>query len=63
MQNRPSPGVWRTDAPAGYVGIVLYDRTRRLVMRIEVAEDEFSPEIIEPLREWVRQHERVRIVG
>lgn len=58
-----APGVWQTHAPAGYIGIVLYDRTRRLVMRLEVLEEEYSPEIVEPLRQWARDHERVRIVG
>jgi hypothetical protein len=56
-----SPGVYQTDAPAGYIGIVLYDRTDRLVMRLEVVEEEFSLGIIEPLEEWARQHERIRI--
>lgn len=54
-------GVWQTDAPAGYVGIVLYDRSQRLVMRIEVVEEEFSEEIIPPLEQWVRDHERIRL--
>lgn len=56
-----APGVYQTDAPAGYIGIVLYDRTDRLVMRIEVVEEEFSEDIIQPLQAWVKQHERIRV--
>ena len=61
--NERGPGVWLTDAPAGYVGIVLYDRTKRLLMRIEVLESEYSPDIVEPLREWAKSHERMRLIG
>lgn len=60
-ETKRSAGVWQTDAPAGYIGIVLYDRTDRLVMRIEVIEEEYSPDIIPPLEAWVRQHERIRL--
>jgi hypothetical protein len=58
---RRSAGVWQTDAPDGYIGIALYDRSGRRVMYLEVVEEEFSEDIIPPLEEWVRQHERIRL--
>lgn len=57
------PGVWETDAPAGYVGIVIYDLPGQLAMRIEVAERLYSPDMAQPLREWVMaHHQRPRLL-
>jgi hypothetical protein len=63
MAAQRSAGVWLTDAPAGYVGIVIYDRCGHLQMRLEIAEAHYNDSIVEPLKEWSRQNERVRLIG
>lgn len=54
-------GVWLTDAPPGWVGIVVYDRTGRLRMHLEVDDEAFSDDIVEPLKAWAQRNERVRL--
>lgn len=56
------PGVWETDAPDGYIGIVVYDSAERLLMRLEIHDDVYRPDILPPLEQWVRDQTRVRLL-
>lgn len=56
------PGVWETDAPAGYIGIVVYGTGERMLMRLEIHHDVYKPDIVRPLEQWARNHERLRLL-
>lgn len=36
------PGVWGTDAPSGYVGIVVYDAAGQCLVRVDVQESLYA---------------------
>lgn len=61
MAESREPGVWETDAPAGYVGIVVYD-ARGLAMRIEIRETQYRPEMAQPLRQWAMQLQQMQLL-
>jgi len=51
-------GVFSTNAPNGYIGLVIYDGSG-LAMRLEIRADRYSDAILPSLEEWVRE-ERAR---
>lgn len=40
---------------------MVYDRTGRLRMHLEVDDEAFSDDIVEPLKAWAQRNERVRL--
>lgn len=54
-------GVFDTDAPNGYVGLVVRDAQGQLLMRLEILETAYSPSILSPLEDWLRDHDPTRL--
>lgn len=54
-RRRPARGgVFETDAPVGYVALVVYDEDEQLVLRLEIREAEYSPSIVPALAAFLR---------
>jgi hypothetical protein len=48
-------GVWDADAPDGYVALVVYGTNGRRLLRIEIAQDVYSPSWLLWLERWLRR--------
>lgn len=48
-------GTWETDAPDGYVGIVIYGADGGMLIKLDVLESAFSSELLELLESWARE--------
>lgn len=51
-------GVWETDAPAGYVALVVRSSRGKQMLRVEIAQEWYSITWVAWLTKWLRRWDR-----